>query len=197
MSSIMSLFGAAASQEEGPWSGGHESLCSTFFCEKCTIVREDDFNKNGSAGPHGDDVFLKEAVKLKDHHMSLPWHATNFRWTSSRSLKFLMIYRDYFHNGRGLSTRRTQFTLHSRGRYQTGGSTMTPTQREAEQKHNRGEISEACRADLLDGDVCAEQGEHEKSVSVFFFLTVSPLFSVSLLFFNHNMHRRSRGVWNK
>lgn len=37
---------------------------------KCTIVREDDFNKNGSAGPHGDYLPLKKATKLKEHHMS-------------------------------------------------------------------------------------------------------------------------------
>lgn len=38
--------------------------------QKCTIVREDDFHKNGSAGPHGDYLSLKKASKLKDHLMS-------------------------------------------------------------------------------------------------------------------------------
>lgn len=36
---------------------------------KCIIVREDDFSKNGSAGPHGDKK-KQETSKLKDHHMS-------------------------------------------------------------------------------------------------------------------------------
>lgn len=40
---------------------------------------------------------------------------------------------------------------------------MTPTEREPEQKHYREEISQACRVDLLDSGVCAEQWEAEKS----------------------------------
>lgn len=50
---------------------------------------------------------------------------------------------------------------------------MAPTQQEPEQKHYRREISQACRIDLLDSGVWAEQWELEKSVSVFFFLAVS------------------------
>lgn len=44
---------------------------------KCTIVEEDDSNQNGSAGTHGDYLYLggktkktKKAPKLKDHQMS-------------------------------------------------------------------------------------------------------------------------------
>lgn len=37
---------------------------------KSTTVKEDDFNENGSAGPHGDYLSLEKASKLKDHYMS-------------------------------------------------------------------------------------------------------------------------------
>lgn len=52
-----------------------------------------------------------------------------------------------------------QFTPNLCQRYQTGESTMTPTQWEPEQKHYRREISQACRIDLLDSGVWAEQWE--------------------------------------
>lgn len=40
------------------------------YFAKCSIVREDDFNKNGSAGTDEDYLSLRNAAKLKDHHMS-------------------------------------------------------------------------------------------------------------------------------
>lgn len=40
------------------------------YFAKCSIVREDDFNTNGSAGTDEDYLSLKKAAELKDHHMS-------------------------------------------------------------------------------------------------------------------------------
>lgn len=61
-------------QEEGPVKWRAQVIMLDILQKKCTIVREDDFNNNGSAGPHGDYLSQKkkknEALKLKDHHMS-------------------------------------------------------------------------------------------------------------------------------
>lgn len=111
----------------------------------------------------------------------------NFRWTSSWRSKFSLISwffpvstvngRSFWlwpnEDRRGLAT---QFTLHLCKLYQTGESAMAPTQREPEQKHDRRKISQACRIDLLDSGVWAEQWEPEKSVSVSLPLTVSAFF---------------------
>ena len=59
---------------------------------------------------------------------------------------------------------------------------MAPTQREPEQEQYRGGISQACRIDLLDSGVWAQQWEPQKEVSVFFFLAFSPSSCLSLLY---------------
>ena len=72
------VFSKQLSVQEG--GGGREVEGRGHYAEhfpKCTSVKIDDFNKNGSAGPHGDYLSLKKKnpSKLKDHHMShgTPW----------------------------------------------------------------------------------------------------------------------------
>lgn len=101
-------------------------------------------------------------------------------------LVILSLWPQEAHRG-SLHTRSDmQFTLHLCKLYQTGESTMAPTQREPEQKHYRREISQACRTDLLDSGMWAEQWELEKSVSCLILshcllFLVSPFFSCAAL----------------
>lgn len=76
MSQIWSFFEAAECAGRGPvkW---RVQVIMRYILQKRSIVREDDFNKNGSAGTDGDYLSLEKkkkkkekATKLKDHHMS-------------------------------------------------------------------------------------------------------------------------------
>lgn len=63
---------------------------------------------------------------------------------------------------------------------------MTPTQREPEQRHYRGEISQACRIDLLDS---GELNSESLRISLSFSLSLRLLF---LHFVNHKTKQQKR-----